>query len=491
MRICNTIEYSIENNISYMSVKSVYGEVITPQAFAREMLLTTLPAHLFQNPDLKWLDAGAGQGCFSAVLREILNETLAAVLPPDMDAATRDKHIVTKMLHMVELNPDNVAHHLRPMFGSDANIYEADYISWNGNACSADVIIGNPPFNCGGAIKVPTNAAADKHNDGRTVWPQFVIKNLQILRANQSGGGFMCILVPSIWMKPADKSGIFAALISRPDPARVHTITRLRCFTSLQANRIFRSGGGAQTPCCYFSLETRPHLSPSSNASNAMKYIELVDEISGSGSGSTGSCKYVQYSVDPPRPIPLNCADIINKLTAHMPPHPGAHVRVLKTNMPPKGTTFGPPDMTAPTPEYPHPCVHSCILDAHTKEPRLVIRYSSRPCAYAGIPKLILAHKMYGHPVIDISGVYGISNRDNYVVEIERDVKTGAAPDAEWARQMQRYLSSPIARLVYDATRYRMQFLERYAFELLSMPPPSLHHLSPEELEYIVKKYGS
>jgi hypothetical protein len=478
-----------------MSVKSVYGEVITPRAFAREMLLTTLPAHLFKNPDLKWLDAGAGQGCFSAVLREILNETLATVLPPGMDAAMRDKHIVTKMLHMVELNPDNVAHHLRPMFGPGANIYEADYTSWNGNACSADVIIGNPPFNCGGAIKVPTNAAADKHNDGRTIWPQFVMKNLQILRANQAGGGFMCILVPSIWMKPADKSGIFAALISRPDPARVHTITRLRCFTSLQANRIFRSGGGAQTPCCYFSLETRPHLSPSShsqtNASNAMKYIELVDEISGSGSGSTGSCKYVQYSVDPPRPIPLNCAGIINKLTAHMPPHPGAHVRVLKTNMPPKGTTFGPPDMVAPTPEYPHPCVHSCILDAHTKEPRLVIRYSSRPCAYAGVPKIILAHKMYGHPVIDISGVYGISNRDNYVVEIERDVKTGAAPDAEWARQMQRYLSSPVARLVYDATRYRMQFLERYAFELLSMPPPSLHCLEPEELEYIVKKYGS
>ena len=436
--------------------KTTYGEVITPPEFARNMLLETLSSSLFKDPALKWLDIGAGRGCFGVALRRILNDTLADAIP---DAAARDRHIITRMLHMVEINPDNVTDYLRPLFGLDANIHQADYLTWDPPpALHYDVVIGNPPFNCDGAIKVPTNSATDKRDDGRTVWPHFVRKTLALMRRCEQGkSATMCILIPSIWMKPADKSGIFDELVT----SEFGTVSRLRCFTSLESNRIFRSGGGAQTPCCYFAYT---HDRTNSNT----KCIELRDNNADTG--------HTPYSVIPPRPIPLCGASIINKLLALMSRTTGQqHVRVLKTNMPGKGVTLSPG--AAATAEHTHPCIHSCTIRAicavddndAKKLPQLSIRYSSHPCAYAGVPKLVLAHKMYGYPYLDLTGEYGISNRDSYVIELVRG--PDGAPDKAWAIQMMAYLSSPIALMVYDATRYRMQYLERYAFELLPMPP--------------------
>jgi hypothetical protein len=440
--------------------KTTYGEVITPPEFARNMLIETLSSSIFKNPALKWLDIGAGRGSFGVALRRILNDTLAHAIP---DVVARDRHIITRMLHMVEINPDNVTDYLRPLFGPDANIHQADYLTWDPPAAvHYDVIIGNPPFNCDGAIKVPTNSTTDKRDDGRTVWPHFVRKTLALMRRCKQGKSVtMCILIPSIWMKPADKSGIFDELIT----SDFGTVSRLRCFTSLESNRIFRSGGGAQTPCCYFAYTAQTHTN-NTNKPNK-RVVELKDDVSDAG--------YTLYSVTPPRPIPLCGASIINKLLALMSRTTGhRHVRVLKTNMPGKGVTLSPGETA--TEEHVYPCIHSCTIVHHdasaaakVSTPRLSIRYSSRPCAYAGVPKLVLAHKMYGYPYLDLTGEYGISNRDSYVIELV--CGADGAPDKAWAIQMMAYLSSPIALMVYDATRYRMQYLERYAFELLPMPP--------------------
>ena len=59
-----------------------------------------------------------------------------------------------------------------------------------------------------------------------------------------------------------------------------------------------------------------------------------------------------------------------------------------------------------------------------------MIEYSNISCVFNGIPKLILAHKMYGFPYLDMSGNYGISNRDNYVIIKDNinDLKDGTSP---------------------------------------------------------------
>ena len=65
---------------------------------------------------------------------------------------------------------------------------------------------------------------------------------------------------------------------------------------------------------------------------------------------------------------------------------------------------------------------------------------------------------MYGFPFLDLSGVFGISNRDNYVIynKSKQDLM-----------KLHQFLSTNFIITLFEATRYRMKYLERYIFELL------------------------
>ena len=65
---------------------------------------------------------------------------------------------------------------------------------------------------------------------------------------------------------------------------------------------------------------------------------------------------------------------------------------------------------------------------------------------------------MYGFPYYDVSGIYGISNRDNYVI-------LNKTPQEY--RLLKRFLSTKFALYVFEATRYRMKYLEKYVFDMI------------------------
>ena len=65
---------------------------------------------------------------------------------------------------------------------------------------------------------------------------------------------------------------------------------------------------------------------------------------------------------------------------------------------------------------------------------------------------------MYGFPYLDSNGDYGISNRDNYVINDYT---------LEELKNIQNFLSTKTALYIYEATRYRMKYLEKYAFQLI------------------------
>ena len=120
--------------------------------------------------------------------------------------------------------------------------------------------------------------------------------------------------------------------------------------------------------------------------------------------------------------------------------------------MPPKNTAL----MLEASAEYTYANITTCILNG--LQPALVINYSPSPLRFHGVPKLVMAHKMYGFPYLDVAGQFGISNRDNYVI---------------WQKtlpqlaQLQAFLNTNLARYIYDAARYRMKYLEKFAFEFL------------------------
>jgi hypothetical protein len=391
--------------------KAKYGEIYTPRSLV-ESTLDMLPNECFSDPSTTWLDPGAGTGHFSLVLFHRLMNGLRYAIPSVIE---RKSHIIGKMLHMVELKPSNAAR-LCALFGPGANVTEGDFTAVPTRP-AFDFVVGNPPYNADGTKKVPTNSVKDKRGDGRTVWSDFVRKAAGCLRV----GGRLLFIVPSIWMKP-DRAGMYQFMTGRK-------LERIACMSSGDTIRAFE--GAAQTPTCCVLLKN----------TSSDGQVELFDK---------DEQRYVNHCLAPGRAIPTHGVSIVNRLLALV-ADAGA-LSVTKTNMPPACAKIS----TQRTRECSHRNIRTCVLDGGT--PRLRIDYSDRALAFAGVPKLVLAHKMHGLPYLDASGEFGISNRDAYVI---------SGKNVEDLERIGAFLRTRLALYVFEAARYRMRYLERYAFEFL------------------------
>jgi len=435
------LETSVPEYLKYnRDLKEMYGEINTPYKFIHKML-SIIPIHDFKNKDFKWLDAGAGHGNYSICLFAILDMCLQEIIPNDAD---RRIHIIENMIYLVEVNPANVSA-LRAIFGPSANIIGENYIQWNTDL-RFDYIIGNPPYNCNGVKKVPTKNNTNKKDDGNTIWTEFIKKNLTLLNV----GGKMNILVPSIWMKP-DKAGIYRVLLA-------HQIEKLHSLNSSEVNKLFDYH--VQTPICYFLLTKRENTDkiPAQTAQ-----IEVYDEL---------KQDYIWFTLKPNNiPIPLCFASIVNKFLLLREKY--GKLNVVKTNMPKKGVVLN--DVYSL--DHPFPNVNTTTLNKNTKRPELQFKYTNEPIAFYGEPKIIMAHKMYGFPYIDSSGEYGISSRDNYIIKDKTQYEM---------ELITKFLSTELILFLFETTRYRMRYLEKYVFEYIpdfSKIPEAVDMLNTNQID--------
>lgn len=402
---------SFKQNLTYSENKELYGEINTPFSLISKML-DLMPESIFSNKDLRWLDPGCGCGYFSIALFHRLFNGLATVIPCRSE---RKQYIIKNMMFMVEINEEH-SNTLYRLFGKNANIIMDDYINYNFDS-EFDIIIGNPPYNCNGLKKVPTNSSSNKKDDGKTLWVEFTKKSISILRK----GGFLLFIIPSIWMKP-DKAKMYNFLLQ-------FKILKLHCLTNTETNHIFSNL--AQTPTCYFLLQN----SPSSGV------VQLFDN---------SVDKYIAYKLSQKIPLPVFGASVIQKVALFTDDY--GYLTVIKTSLPSKHVQFS----NIKTDEFPHPYVHTCCLDG--LQPILITKFGNQEDRYHKIPKLILAHKMYGFPYLDETGNYGISNRDNYVI---------SGYSMKELKQIKEFLSTKFALYLFESTRYRMKYLEKYVFELI------------------------
>ena len=394
--------------------KEKYGEIFTPYTLIHKMF-QLINDDVFSNPNNKWLDPGAGTGYFSIFLFWKLDSGLSNIIK---NIDKRRKHIIENMIYMVEIQQENIET-LRNIFGKNANIFNLDFVTDSIKHIKFSYIIGNPPYNINGVKKVPTNREKNKKKDGQTLWFEFIKTSLKLLETN----GKLIMIVPSIWMKP-DKSKAYDFMCQ-------YQIDKIHCLSNTETNKIFN--GNAQTPTCYFLLRN--------TKSNDNINIFDVDKST-----------YVKYNIKINYPIPIFGAHIINKFMEYV--HLYGSLKVIKTNMPSKNVKLN----TTYSKDFPYKNINSAKISSVGNKPYLDIKYSNESCKYYNQIKLILPHKMYGFPYLDADGSYGICNRDNYVI-LDDNIDN--------LNIVKEFLSTKTALYIYEATRYRMKYLEKYAFKFI------------------------
>lgn len=382
--------------------KSNFGEVHTSFDFIN-LMLEMLPDFVYTSMDYHWLDPAAGRGYFF--------EELSYHLPLSFSP---------RQLHMYEINDLHAPTLIEKFPGS--NIHISSFLE-TPILRKYNVILGNPPYNTCGMKKVPTNTTKNKTKDGVTIWPKFIFHALASLEKD----GILCMVVPSIWLKP-DKAGVYKTLFSSQ-----YTILKLRSFTSLETKQWFR--GQAQTPTTVFVLQNRPSQS---------LFLQIYDTIEN---------QYTSYMHCFGESIPTRSPSIASKLIRFSRKYGTLHIQ--KTN-PTKNLLYSIEEHTSY--ESCYTGIKTCIFSRDGPQFKYV--YSRNPFPFQHKPKLILAHKMYGIPYYDEFGSFGISHRDNYILEQDQ-------LNSREMKIIQAYLSSALVQYIFDETRYRMQFLEKYAFEYI------------------------
>jgi type I restriction-modification system DNA methylase subunit len=135
----------------------LFGEVFTPRQLIEEML-DTLPAEVWTNKDLKWLDPAVGIGNFPSVVLDRLMVGLQPVLPNDQE---RREHILNNMLYMCDISIKNLFL-LYKLFDSNnefnLNVHRGSFLDENFSEKMKqwgfekfDVVVGNPPYQDSGS----------------------------------------------------------------------------------------------------------------------------------------------------------------------------------------------------------------------------------------------------------------------------------------------------------------------------------------------------
>ena len=409
------------NSLNEYTIKK-YGIIYTPEILVNN-ILNLIPNNEFNNPNNKWLDIGAGRGAFSLNLYNRLDRGLTDIIS---DENERKDHIIKNMIYMAEIYPEHIKE-LENKFTENANILKEDFLSIiPEETIKFNFIIGNPPYNINGAIKTPTNKNLSKHEDGKTIYVDFINQSLKLL-VNK---GYLNLIIPSLWLKP-DKAKLYNTLINL-------NIHKLHNLTTSETYKQFNYK--AQLPTSYFLIENNNTINNDRN-----KIINIYDKFEKT---------YIEYELLKNYPIPITGITIINKLLKYIRLDEISSLKYYKTNTVSKKTTLSDTSNT----EFKYENIKTCLLS--NLKPKLIKNYSNSPEQYFNTTKLVLAHKMYGFPYLDISGIYGISTRDNYIIS-NKDYKI------DELKEIQNFLSTKLALFIFSTTSYRMRYLERYAFQLI------------------------
>ena len=266
------LKYIVDNLAPKDKERHLLGEVFTPLTLVDEML-SKLPAEVWTNKDLKWLDPANGIGNFpiKAFIGQAegefkyagLFEGLKKAIPDD---TKRCKWIIEEMLYMVDINGKNnlIARRLFEKLcpGAKSNIEKIDSkngfltdkpLVFNGKELKTfDIIMGNPPYNRGGINRPDTRKnkklaayVGEKKQKKETIWNKFVLQSYKYLNKE----GFLLFIHPVGWFHSGDYDNVREILLQKE-------ISYIRIYHKSQSKKVF--GGKGEITVAYYCLQNKP-----------------------------------------------------------------------------------------------------------------------------------------------------------------------------------------------------------------------------------------
>jgi len=239
--IQSVLEYIRDHLAPKDAERHKFGEVFTPMTLVHEMLDTLNETGVWNDPALTWLDPANGMGnfpiatfmrlCYGFRVKDgryvgigregegVYNPGLTEIIPAE---AERRRHIVQRMLFMVELNTKNIAIS-KKLFKKLAPGVESNIIQMhrtlgflaegpmefpNGTVNEFDIVMGNPPYNSG-SVKSVTTRETVKRKEGmnldkpKNLWIPFVKKSIE---KHIKKNGYLLFIHPIGWFKPDEKT---------------------------------------------------------------------------------------------------------------------------------------------------------------------------------------------------------------------------------------------------------------------------------------------
>lgn len=405
------------------NLKELFGFVETPENLVNE-LIKMIPPEVFKDESSKWLDPGCGNGAIT----KCIVDNLTKELDKSIDEVCRNN------VYMVETNPFFIPT-LKAAFGVNANIYDDDFLLYSPET-KFDVIVSNPPYNLNGLKTIPKKRRTT--SKWTPIWHSFLNKSLDLLKE----GGYMSIIVPASWLK-YDESNMYNTLTQ-------YKIHKMICYNSYESYKIFSKK--VQIPCTMFVLQKIP----------TDFVIPIMDNVTG---------KYVEHRLSVPfRSIPMKNISILNKLAAYSERYGSLSKYIIVSPLPARKFVF----KDESTHEYCYKNIKSCTLENGVPEMKYCWSKKPGPFHCLGLPKLVLAHSVYGFPYYDEEGLVGVANRGKFIF----------LGNNQYLKHLSVLLNLKTIKFLYTSTQYRMRFLDKSVYDFIPdfsiIPGFSFQNISDE-----------
>ena len=418
-----------------------FGEVFTPLELVCEML-SKLPKKVWSDPSLVWLDPANGIGNFPVIVYYKLMDGLKKVFP---DEAKRSKHIIEKMLFMIELNPVNVSicKKIFKMLDSDSkpNVYTGNTLELNQAKLRAkgfpdkyDIIIGNPPYNSGG---VKSGNGKHAGQDSKTIWPDFIDVSFSLL----ADKGWLLFITPLSWLR-------------KSHPNHVQLLEKHIIWLQLWDNINALMEINAKIPLSMYVLQ---------NTLNLKKHKTEVISTIKSTNTKTNSLVYL----NPLESIPLAYHSIFDKLYSYITKN-DLQLEVKAKTVKETGKDF-------PLPvDYKKQKKGTFSVKTYRIKEGIIVQHSTQKHPDALSTKLIFANMSSFNGAFIDKGYLGLSSNKLFYILGDR---------LEWLLKL---FSFSITSIIPSFTKYNQDFLDREAFSFIPDIRKLDHEISENELYKLI-----